>query len=132
MSRVSNLPVHCADTASSHAFAPAEAAFAEGLNTFKQQLTKDPRKRERVEQLQAASLQDVLDAVVAAKTRYESRRTDNKAKDCLIAFSRRVRYYGEIMDVMVEHHPEYVSLVWGAMKLFFGVSGSCSIIWLAY
>ena len=25
------------------------------------------------------------------------------------------------MDVMVQHHPEYVSLAWGAMKIVFGV-----------
>lgn len=25
------------------------------------------------------------------------------------------------MDVLVQHHPEYVSLAWGAMKLVFGV-----------
>jgi len=25
------------------------------------------------------------------------------------------------MDVLVQHHPEYVSLAWGAMKFIFGV-----------
>lgn len=36
--------------------------------------------------------------------------------------SQRLLYYGNIMDVLVQHHPEYVSLVWGAMKFIFGVS----------
>jgi len=25
-------------------------------------------------------------------------------------------YYGKIMDTLAQHHPEYVALVWGAMK----------------
>ena len=28
---------------------------------------------------------------------------------------------GKVMDVLVQHHPEYVALAWGAMKLIFGV-----------
>ena len=92
------------------------------MRIFKQQLTNDASKREYVQQLQATSLQEMLDAVIAAKTHYGSRRMNNKAKSCLVAFSKRVCYYGGIMDVMVQHHLEYVSLVWGAMKLFFGVS----------
>jgi hypothetical protein len=35
--------------------------------------------------------------------------------------SERVHYYGNIMDVLVQHHPEYVSLAWGTMKLLVGV-----------
>ena len=31
-------------------------------------------------------------------------------------------YYGNIFDVLVQHHPEYVSLAWGTFKLLFVVS----------
>ena len=80
-------------------------------------------KKERVEKLQATTLQDLLDTIVSAKAYYDNKHIGNKAKERLVAFSKRVCYYGKIMDAMVAHHPEYVSLVWGAMKLFFGVSG---------
>jgi len=30
-------------------------------------------------------------------------------------------YYAQIMDVMSQHHPEYVSLVWGLLKFIFVV-----------
>ena len=30
------------------------------------------------------------------------------------------------MDVLVQHHPEYVALAWGAMKLVFGVGIHCT------
>lgn len=41
-----------------------------------------------------------------------------------MAFSKRVHYYGKVMDVMVQQHPEYASLAWGAMKIVFGVGQS--------
>jgi hypothetical protein len=106
---------------SSHLFAPAEKAFEDGLKIFKQSLTQDPEKRRRIEQLHASSIRDVLNAVLAAKTHYQNKRTGSKTWECITAFSERVCYYGNIMDVMVQHHPEYVALVWGAMKLIFGV-----------
>jgi len=28
-------------------------------------------------------------------------------------------YYGVIMDTLSQHHPEYVSLAWGAIKFLF-------------
>ena len=39
----------------------------------------------------------------------------------IAAFSKRICYYDNVMDVLVQHHPEYISLAWGAMKLVFGV-----------
>jgi len=31
-------------------------------------------------------------------------------------------YYGNIFDVLAQHHPEYVALAWGAMKFLLVVS----------
>jgi hypothetical protein len=31
-------------------------------------------------------------------------------------------YYSVIMDTLSQHHPEYVSLAWGAIKFLFIVS----------
>ncbi|KAH8754146.1 hypothetical protein F5883DRAFT_431732 [Diaporthe sp. PMI_573] len=31
-------------------------------------------------------------------------------------------HYGSVLDVLVQHHPEYTSLIWGAMKILFGES----------
>ncbi|KAF1998907.1 hypothetical protein P154DRAFT_621387 [Amniculicola lignicola CBS 123094] len=99
---------------------PATTAFEECLEIFKQKLTADPKKRLRIDSLKAAKLQDVIDEVVKAQDQYEAKHQDSKTKKCIIAFSKRVHYYGKIMDVMVQHHPEYVSLAWGAMKIVFG------------
>jgi hypothetical protein len=45
-----------------------------------------------------------------------------KARLWLTEISETLVYYGNIFDVMVQHHPEYVSLAWGTFKLLFVVS----------
>ncbi|KAH8586200.1 hypothetical protein B0O99DRAFT_748479 [Bisporella sp. PMI_857] len=49
----------------------------------------------------------------------ESGGKDSKARRWLKSFSQRVRLYADVLDVFVQHHPEYVALVWGAMKFLF-------------
>lgn len=100
---------------------PAQAAFQEGLEIFKKSLTKDPQKRNRADQILTCKLEDLLDLVIAAQSHYESKKGSSKTRECIVAFSERVCYYGNIMDVLVQQSPEYVSLAWGAIKLIFGV-----------
>ena len=104
------------------AFATAKTAFEEALYIFEQQTTNDAHKKRQVDQLQASSLQDIVDAVTEAQRSYESKRKSSKTRQYLTAFSKRVSHYGNVMDVMVQHHPEYVALAWGLMKVLFGVS----------
>ena len=63
------------------------------------------------------SLEEVVMAVTAARAKYDARRGESKTRERLLNLSEKIHYYGDIMDVLVQHHPEYVSLVWGAMKL---------------
>jgi hypothetical protein len=65
---------------------------------------------------------DVQLVVDQARAKYESTKTGSKARELLQSFSRKVEFYGNILDVFVQHHPEFVSLVWGAMKLLFTVA----------
>ncbi|KAI1323444.1 hypothetical protein F5Y16DRAFT_403464 [Xylariaceae sp. FL0255] len=64
-------------------------------------------------------MEDVLGAVSSILTEYESQRTHQKIIKWLRSFANRVQVYGNVMDVLVQQHPEYVSLVWGAMKFLF-------------
>ena len=66
------------------------------------------------------SLQDLQAVLNEAKKRYEAKPT-SKAFTWLARFSKRVRYYGTVLDVLAQQHPEYVALVWGAFKIIFGV-----------
>jgi hypothetical protein len=64
------------------------------------------------------TLEDVLQTLTLAKARYEAKHT-SKARKWLGIFSSKVMFYASILDVLEQHHPEYVSLVWGAMRLLF-------------
>ncbi|KAF7534382.1 hypothetical protein G7054_g6263 [Neopestalotiopsis clavispora] len=50
---------------------------------------------------------------------YTERRNSSKVKLWLQKLSSKINYYGNIMDVLVQHHPEYVSLAWGTFKFLF-------------
>jgi hypothetical protein len=70
----------------------------------------------------AASLEDFQRTVTDVKLKYDNQHKDDKVSKWLRKCSSRVQFYGNIMDVLVQHHPEYVSLAWGAMKVLFVVS----------
>ena len=61
--------------------------------------------------------------VLEAKSHYNITRHNKSLSKWLSKLSSRVQFYGNIMDVLVQHHPEYVALAWGAMKFLFVVSG---------
>ena len=98
---------------------PAEDAFKEALAVFQ----LDPRtcaRFDRVQQLQ--SLNDLEIILNEARSKYEQQHEDKKIAKWLSQLSSRICHYGQIFDVLVQHHPEYVSLAWGAMKFLFVVS----------
>jgi hypothetical protein len=68
------------------------------------------------------TIADVQEEVTKAQERYSLRSKDSKVRKWLSRFSAGVLYYGRILDVLVQHHPEYVSLAWGTTKLLFVVS----------
>lgn len=89
---------------------------------FKSDLSKDQTKLKWIEDSNFGNLYEVLAAISEARAQYELRKGDSATYKYLCDLSERIHYYGNIMDVMVQHHPEYVSLAWGAMKFLFVVS----------
>jgi hypothetical protein len=85
-------------------------------------LSADSSKSQWLSNSKATSLKGVLDCIQDAQAEYENRRERSKLRECLSSLAERVHHYGNIMDVLVQHHPEYVALAWGAMKLLFVVS----------
>ncbi|KAI4936800.1 uncharacterized protein J4E92_001525 [Alternaria infectoria] len=66
-----------------------------------------------------ASIKDVFSVVENAKKDYEDKGKQDKhaeMRQSLERLSGRIMYYGKVMDTLAQHHPEYVALVWGAMK----------------
>ncbi|KAG0632972.1 hypothetical protein HOY80DRAFT_1013236 [Tuber brumale] len=64
-------------------------------------------------------MDDVLKYTSEAMEEWENKRCWKKPRKWLECFSSRVTYYGKIMDVIAQHHPEYASFAWGTMKLLF-------------
>lgn len=54
--------------------------------------------------------------------KYEAKAESSRTRKWLQGFSEAICHYNQVLDVFVQHHPEYVSLVWGTMKLLFIVS----------
>ncbi len=98
---------------------PAREAFTEAVKTFSSTLTKDSQKMYVARQ--ASCMEDVQSAVADAKARYDTGRQNNNVGMWLSKLSTRISYYGNIMDVLVQHHPQYAALAWGAMKFLFVV-----------
>ncbi|KAL9044387.1 MAG: hypothetical protein Q9214_002470 [Letrouitia sp. 1 TL-2023] len=99
-------------------FEPAQAAYDQALETFKQNPTRHLKKRRQV--LEATSLQHVLDTIAIAQKCYADAHSNSKTRRCIAELSKRICYYGNVMDVFVQHHPGYVALAWGTMKLAVG------------
>jgi hypothetical protein len=93
-------------------------AYENATSIFNAELTGE--EKERTLMGKNSTLEDVLQALTAAKARYEAKHT-SKTRKWLGIFSSKVMFYASVLDVLVQHHPEYVSLVWGAMRLLFSV-----------
>ncbi|KAH0547671.1 hypothetical protein FGG08_000160 [Glutinoglossum americanum] len=94
----------------------ARNAYDAAVQFFSTELTNDECKR--IWLSDKTSMYDVEKAVVAVKKTYDSSKK-SKAGKWVAAFATRVTYYGSVMDILAQHHPEYVALVWGAMKFCF-------------
>jgi hypothetical protein len=87
---------------------------------FNSKLTEDDSKRKWLSEKH--SIGSIQDAVLEAKMIYENKLQQSKVRTWLSKLSSRILYYGQIIDVLSQQHPEYVSLAWGTMKFLFVVS----------
>ncbi|CAG8975769.1 hypothetical protein HYALB_00009289, partial [Hymenoscyphus albidus] len=67
----------------------------------------------------AGNLSEILFSINAAKTQHEERKNGSVMRKSLTNLAEKIHHYGSIMDVLVQHHPEYASLAWGVMKVLF-------------
>lgn len=63
------------------------------------------------------SIVDVQNTVEKAKRGYEAKGQKRRTVlRWLSNLSLGIRYYSQALDMLAQHHPEYVALAWGAMK----------------
>lgn len=108
--------------ASSNDFENAEIAFENARKKFEADGTRDSRKKDQLRMLNVATMDDLLHAVKDAQENFRQNRTGSAYGRYMNQLAEKIHYYGNIMDVLVQHHPEFTSLAWGAMKLLVGVS----------
>ncbi|RAR04552.1 hypothetical protein DDE82_004509 [Stemphylium lycopersici] len=66
----------------------------------------------------SASAKDVLAVVETARLKYEEKSKEHTGmQKSLERLSSRILYYSKVLDTLAQHHPEYVALAWGALKL---------------
>ncbi|KAI1321372.1 hypothetical protein F5Y16DRAFT_388897 [Xylariaceae sp. FL0255] len=96
---------------------PAKDAYDAAVSILSKELTLG--ERQTIWLQGHNSMSDVRAALSTAIQEYETRPRDSKIRTWLSYCSSRFMYYGVILDTLSQHHPEYVSLVWGAMKFLF-------------
>ena len=99
---------------------------SERLKLLQYVLNKKHGKLNKIQQL--SSVTELEKLLLDIKDRYEQQHDNNKIGRWLSRLSSRICHYGRILDVLVQHHPEYVSLAWGAMKFLFIVC-TCQTQW---
>jgi hypothetical protein len=90
-------------------------AYHTAVEKLKKELGIEPGKNIPEDNL--ASIQDVRVAVDQAKQRYDASKGHSSTRQWLEKLSGRVLHYQPVMDALSQHHPEYVALAWGTMKL---------------
>ncbi|CAD6593390.1 MAG: hypothetical protein ASARMPREDX12_007126 [Alectoria sarmentosa] len=93
-----------------------EEAFRKAKEIFTDEAGLDASRRGLWET--ETSMLDVHRELLRAQDVYVSN-AQCKARKWLVALSERITYYGQIFDVLVQQHPEYVSLAWGTFKFVF-------------
>ncbi|KAF4888075.1 hypothetical protein CGCF415_v013020 [Colletotrichum fructicola] len=96
----------------------AEDAFRAVQKYFLQSDTLT--RGEKILVTESHSMEDIQALVAGTLESYEAAKASSKTRGWLQKTSEIICHYGTILDVFVQHHPEYVSLAWGAMKLIFG------------
>jgi hypothetical protein len=71
------------------------------------------------------SLDEVQSIVESAKHRYSTAVEKRKVVfQWLRKVSQRLLYYGTVLDMLSQHHPEYMALAWGSVKFILMVRQS--------
>lgn len=93
----------------------AQKAFCQALDRFKKEFGDKPEQLERL--TEHTSIEDIHVALHQANTKLAKKSPDdNRTGHWLEKISSRIVYYGAVLDMLAQHHPEYVSLAWGATK----------------
>lgn len=108
------------DQGINHSRAVANEAFESAKLHFEQSNSLDTNEKAFV--TSSSCIEYVQQIVFESLAKYEAKREFSKPRKWLQKASESICHYAIVLDVFIQHHPEYVALVWGTMKLLFIVS----------
>ncbi len=94
----------------------AEEAYQESRALFNHVLSGIEKPIDFLTERQ--DINSLLRVLEQVQQRYHDR-IQSKARKWLCRLSARINLYGNILDVLVQQSPEYISLIWGAFKFLF-------------
>ncbi|KAM5341919.1 hypothetical protein ACJ41O_014950 [Fusarium nematophilum] len=95
----------------------AAEAYADALRYLEREFQGNAKALAWLSTVTSTSLSDVLATTQQAESKYgEVSQNKHSTRAWLRGLSKRIMYYGQVLDVMSQHHPEYVALVWGLVK----------------
>lgn len=101
----------------------AKEAYESALQHLKDSQQLHSRDQKPLWSGTSASIEEVLELVEHTKANYDGLSPKRKkVGKCLADISERIMNYSAVLDMLAQHHPEYVSLAWGAAKFVLIVS----------
>ncbi|KAF9870939.1 hypothetical protein CkaCkLH20_11611 [Colletotrichum karsti] len=98
-------------------------AFCDARAYLEEKFRDKPKELAWLNSATSTSLEDILSTTRAAEAKHRGdSRSSSPFMSGLNGLSKRIRFYGQVFDTLSQHHPEYVSLVWGMMKFILMVS----------
>lgn len=96
----------------------AKEAYTEAVNYFQAEF-RGKKADELTWITSSTSIKDVQSSILRAHERYKDASRFKPLREKLRKASEIMLYYGAALDILAQHHPEYVSLAWGTMKFIF-------------
>ncbi|KAK2613560.1 hypothetical protein N8I77_000467 [Diaporthe amygdali] len=93
----------------------AQQAYEAAVDRFCNNLSRDDRKKLLARGTN--NIDEIRATFDAYHVRYSDKRSSQKVRKWIVRLTSGIQHYGNVLDVFVQHHPEYASLVWGAFKL---------------
>ena len=105
----------------------AQEAYEEARQFLTHELRHGSSFQQIIEQI--TSFDEVQSIVESAKHKYSTAVGKRKVVfQWLRKVSQRLLYYGTVLDLLSQHHPEYAALAWGAVKFILMVSNLRSLL----
>ena len=104
----------------SYASPDIQQIYREALDRFGSEMAKKGYKVDLTSS--ASSIQEIHNTVERALAAHADRHKHSTVRRWLNTVKPSVSHYSSLMNVLGKHHPEYLGLMWGVMKIVFDVS----------